>query len=136
MGKKTTRSGGGLSWQFRAFMICHWTSTTRRSADQRRGSAEVATAYEVSVQVHTSSSVTAVEDVLTQTLHETEEVSEPAVLRSGDAYPVLHVSMTVNANDSSEAGLAARRAIDDAVHNAGLSEDAVTVDAPEVRASS
>jgi hypothetical protein len=44
--------------------------------------------------------------------------------------------MAVNANDSSEAGLAARRAIDDAVRNAGLSEDAVTVDAPEIRASS
>jgi flagellar basal body P-ring protein FlgI len=114
MGKKRTRSGGGLSW----------------------GSAEVATAYEVSVQVHISSSVTAVEDVLTQTLHETDKVSEPAVFRSGDTYPVLHISMTVNANDSSEAGLAARRAIDDAVRNAGLSEDAVTVDAPEIRASS
>ena len=83
-----------------------------------------------------STSVTAVEDVLTQTLHETDEVSEPAVLRSGDELPVLLVSMKVNANDSSEAGLAARRAIDDAVRNAGLSEDAVTVEAPEIRASS
>jgi len=90
-------------------MICHRTSTTRRSADQRRGSAEVATAYEVSVQVHTSSSVTAVEDVLTRTLHGTTEISEPTVLRSGDEYPVLLVSMTVNANDSSEAGLAGAR---------------------------
>jgi hypothetical protein len=44
--------------------------------------------------------------------------------------------MSRSANDSSEAGLAARGAIDDAVRDAGLSEDSVTVDAPEIRASS
>jgi hypothetical protein len=96
----------------------------------------VATAYEVNFHVRTSSSVTAIQDVLTQTLHGTDEISEPTVLRSGDEYPVLLVSMTVNANDSSEAGLAARGVLDDAVRDAGLSEDAVTVDAPDVRASS
>jgi hypothetical protein len=96
----------------------------------------VATAYGVSFHVRTGGSVTAIRDVLTQTLHGTEEVSEPTVLRSGDEYPVLLVSMTVNANDSSEAGLAARGVLDDAVRDAGLSEDAVTVDAPVIRASS
>jgi hypothetical protein len=96
----------------------------------------MATAYQVNFQVHTSTSVTAIKDVLTQTLHETDEISEPTVLRTGDEYPVLLVSMRVNANDSSEAGLAARAAIDDAVRDAGLSVDAVTVDPPEIRASS
>ena len=96
----------------------------------------MATAYEVSFHVSTSSSVTAIQDVLTQTLHGTDEISTPTVLRSGDEYPVLLVSMVVNANDSSEAGLAARAAIDDAVRDAGLSENAVTVDAPEIRAGS
>jgi hypothetical protein len=96
----------------------------------------MATAYEVSFHVRTSSSVTAIQDVLTQTLHGTDEISAPTVLRSGDEYPLLLVSMTVNANDSSEAGLAARAVIDEAVRDAGLSEDAVTVDAPEIRTSS
>jgi hypothetical protein len=96
----------------------------------------MATAYEVGFQVHTDGSVTAIQDVLTQTLHGTDEISAPTVLRSGDEVPVLLVSMTVNANDSSEAGLAARAAINDAVRDAGLSENAVTVDAPEIRASS
>ena len=96
----------------------------------------MATAYEVSFHVRTGSSVTAIQDVLTQTLHGTDEISAPTVLRSGDEYPLLLVSMTVNANDSSEAGLAARAALDDAVRDAGLSEDAVTVDAPEIQASS
>jgi hypothetical protein len=96
----------------------------------------VATAYEVSFHVRTSGSVTAIRDVLTQTLDGTDEISEPTVLRSGHEYPELLVSMTVNAHDSSEAGLAARAALDDAVRDAGLSEDAVTVDAPDVQASS
>jgi hypothetical protein len=96
----------------------------------------VATAYEVSFHVRTGSSVTAIQDVLTQTLHGTDKVSAPTLLRSGDEYPVLLVSMTVNANDSSEAGLSARAALDDAVRDAGLSEDAVTVDAPEIRTGS
>jgi hypothetical protein len=96
----------------------------------------MATAYEVSFHVRTDGSVTAIQDVLTQTLHGTDDVSAPTVLRSGDEHPVLLVSMTVSANDSSEAGLAARGAIDDAVRDAGLSEDSVTVDAPEIRASS
>jgi hypothetical protein len=96
----------------------------------------MATAYEVSFHVSTDRSVTAIRDVLTQTLHGTDEISEPTVLRSGDEHPGLLVSMTVNANDSSQAGLAARAAIDDAVRDAGLSEDAVTVDAPEIRTSS
>ena len=96
----------------------------------------MATAYDVSFHVRTDGSVTAIQDVLTQTLHGTDEISRPTVLRSGDEYPVLLVSMTVNANDSSEAGLAARAALDDAVRDAGLSEDAVTADAPEIRASS
>jgi hypothetical protein len=95
----------------------------------------VATAYEVNFHVRTSSSVTAIRDVLTQTLRGTDEISAPTVIRTGDEYPVLLVSMTVNADDSSEAGLAARAALDDAVRDAGLSEDAVTVDAPEIRAS-
>jgi hypothetical protein len=95
----------------------------------------MATAYEVSFHVRTDGSVTAIRDVLTQTLHGTDEISAPTVLRSGDEYPVLLVSMTVNANDSSEAGLTARAAIDGAVRDAGLSENAVTVDAPEIRAS-
>jgi hypothetical protein len=56
------------------------------------------------------------------------------VLRSDDEHPLLLIKMTVNANDSSEAGLAARAALDDAVRDAGLSEDAVTVDAPDIRA--
>ena len=96
----------------------------------------MATAYDVSFHVRTDGSVTAIQDVLTQTLHGTDEISAPTVLRSGDEYPLLLVSMTVNANDSSEAGLAARAALDDAVRDAGLSEDAVTADAPEIRASS
>jgi hypothetical protein len=96
----------------------------------------MATAYEVSFHVRTDGSVTAIEDVLTQTLHGTDQISEPTVLRTGDEYPLLLVSMTVNANDSSEAGLAARAVIDDAVRDAGLTEDAVTVDAPEIRTSS
>lgn len=96
----------------------------------------MATAYEVNFHVHTGGSVTAIQDVLKQTLHGTDEISEPTVLRSGDEYPVLLVSMTVNANDSSEAGLAARGVLDDAVRDAGLREDAVTVDAPEIRTSS
>jgi hypothetical protein len=96
----------------------------------------VATAYEVNFQVHTSGSVTAIQDVLTQTLHGTDQITAPTMLRSGDELPVLLVSMKVNANDSSEAGLAARATIDDAVREAGLSEDAVTVDPPEIRASS
>jgi hypothetical protein len=96
----------------------------------------VATAYGVSFHVRTSGSVTAIQHVLAQTLHGTDEISEPTVLRSGAEYPELLVSMTVNANDSSEAGLAARAALDDAVRDAGLSEDAVTVEAPDIRASS
>jgi hypothetical protein len=48
----------------------------------------------------------------------------------------IRTDSPVNANDSSEAGLAARTAIDDAVREAGLSEDAVAVDAPEIRGSS
>ena len=96
----------------------------------------MATAYDVSFHVRTDGSVTAIQDVLTQTLHGTDEISTPTVLRSGDEYPVLLVRMTVNANDSSEAGLAARAALDDAVRDAGLSEDSVTADAPEIRASS
>jgi len=96
----------------------------------------MATAYEVSFHVRTGGSVTAIQDVLKQQLHGTAEMSEPTVLRSGDEYPLLLVSMRVTANDSSEAGLAARAALDDAVRDAGLSEDAVTVDAPEIRASS
>ena len=96
----------------------------------------MATAYKVSFHVRTSSSVTAIQDVLTQTLHGTKEFSDPTVLRSGDEYPRLLINMTVTANDSSDAGLAARAALDDAVRDAGLSEDAVTVDAPEIQASS
>ena len=59
----------------------------------------MATAYEVSFQVRTSSSVTAIQDALTQTLHGTDEISAPTVLRSGDEYPLLLVSMTVEAPD-------------------------------------
>jgi hypothetical protein len=94
----------------------------------------VGTAYRVSFQVRASSSVTAIQDVLTQTLHGTDEISAPTVLRSGDEYPLLLVGMTVNANDASEAGRAARAALDEAVRDAGLSEDAVTVEAPDIRA--
>lgn len=95
----------------------------------------MATAYEVSFHARTDGSVTAIQDVLTQTLRETDEISAPTVLRSGDEYPTLLVTMRVTANDSSAAGLAARAALDDAVRDAGMSEDAVTVDAPEIRAS-
>ena len=96
----------------------------------------MATAYDVSFHVRTDGSVTAIQDVLTQTLHGTDEISAPTVLRSGDEYPLLLVGMTVNANDASEAGRAARAALDEAVRDAGLSEDAVTVDAPDIRAGS
>jgi hypothetical protein len=95
----------------------------------------VASSYEVTFHVRTSGSVTSVGDVLTQTLPGAGEISSPTVLQTGDELPVLLVRMTVDADDSSGAGLAGRAALDRAVRDAGLSPDAVTVDAPDIRAS-
>jgi hypothetical protein len=94
------------------------------------------TPYEVQIPVHATNSVTSLHDVLAQALpHAGEFTKSPTILQTGDEEPMLLVSMTLDAADSSDAGSAAREALAQAIRDAGLTEDSARLGDPEIRSA-
>ena len=96
----------------------------------------MATSYEVTIRLHPESSATGVRDVLERSLRETEPFAKAPVIEPvADDTADLLVVGTVNADDASEAQLAMREAVKQAIDDAGLTPRSVLLDDPQVRSS-
>ena len=96
----------------------------------------MATPYEVVIRLHPENSQTALRDVLERTLRDTRPFTQaPTIEPTPDDMPDLLVVSTVDANDASEAQVAVREAISQAIRDAGVSDDSVRLGDPEVRAN-
>ena len=97
----------------------------------------MATSYEVSLHVHSSGSVTALRDVLEQSLPEVRHFDRPPVLVvSGEDKPDLLVTLVLPADDASTAQHDARSAVAQAIKDVGITGADVEIGDPEVRAGS
>jgi hypothetical protein len=97
----------------------------------------VATAYTVSLHVHSSGSVTSLRDVLQQSLPEVRDFERaPTIEVSGDDVPDLLVTVVVSADDASTAQQDARSALEQALTDVGVTGSTIDIRDPDVRASS
>jgi hypothetical protein len=96
----------------------------------------MSTTYEVTIPVRAGASAASLQDVLEQALPGAGRFTAPPTVRhSEDDRPMLLVTMPVDAPDSSEASLTARRALVRAMRDAGLAEDSAALGEAEIRSS-